>query len=653
MEKTITQYEFGKDAIIIARVSTPKQVLNPESSPQINDLKDYAAHYGFERLQAFGTTESGFLREDEKQGWNLVTDFISKNPTFRTIIITELSRLGRDDEILMHIKNFLIRNRIQLLVKDIKFELFNRFGEVDPGKDIIFALYASMAAAEMRTKQERFKRALRDYRKLGYSIGGKCLFGYKRICDNRLGTKNTYIIEPKEAEEINTIYNWYINGIEGDLTITSIARITFECRARGFSKYLHSKRNVNKCLKEKAYTGYKITNNKKKNPQYWNYRKVSEPKYIWAESYECSYPRIISDSLFNDVQDKLSKQYTHLKITNNHFVDKSSKHVTILSKILTCPCCGGFYVGDYRIDKNYVKHTYRCNKSKGKLLRKCNNTNTISMVMLDSIIWEFIKTKVEYITYNMTIAKSQINIIDIRREIDRLIKDLEQYEEKINIENIIFRTNMKTSNNKEKIKKEYEINIRRIENERKAVEKIISDKKRVLEIVLENDSFKDDLNETIKSNIERIENNKNEMYKYIHLLIKKVVPVFSDKKYTILEVTFLNSLDEVFDFKQESIDGIPKVNGVKHDNMYYICINKKNKNKIKCRLLTDNQIVFSHENNDFKLYDKHYTIDSIFEINLEETESHKFHDLQNSVENLHYNKLKFYDVDAPTQQIAV
>lgn len=53
-------YNFGTDAIIIARVSTPQQVLKPEYSPQLNDLQKYAELYGFKRVKAFGTTESGF-----------------------------------------------------------------------------------------------------------------------------------------------------------------------------------------------------------------------------------------------------------------------------------------------------------------------------------------------------------------------------------------------------------------------------------------------------------------------------------------------------------------------------------------------------------------------------------------------------------------
>ena len=41
-----------------------------------------------------------------------------------------------------------------------------------------------------------------------------------------------------------------------------IKKITLECIKRGFPKYTHSKRNINKLLKEEGYVGEKTTNNK-------------------------------------------------------------------------------------------------------------------------------------------------------------------------------------------------------------------------------------------------------------------------------------------------------------------------------------------------------------------------------------------------------
>lgn len=68
----------------------------------------------------------------------------------------------------------------------------------------------------------------------------------------------------KESECIKTLYDWYLNGVNGDKTKCSVRKLTLECIAHNFPTYLHSTRNVNKTLKEEAYTGYKITNNRRK-----------------------------------------------------------------------------------------------------------------------------------------------------------------------------------------------------------------------------------------------------------------------------------------------------------------------------------------------------------------------------------------------------
>ena len=246
-----------------------------------------------EKVQPFFTTESGFIEYDDKQGWNLVTDFFESHSDYRVLLCEELSRLSRKEVILMKIKDYLVRNKIQLIVKDIHFFLFNEFGEIPKGNDIIFALFASLADSEMRQKKERFARSLKDNKKLGYSLGGKELFGYTRSYEEKDGKmRSKYRINEKEAEQIKDIYRWYVYGIDGDLTKTSVVSITKKCIEDGYDKYLHSKRNVSKCLKEEAYCGQKTTKNKVKNPAYWNYKQPNEPKYIPAKQYVCTYPPI-------------------------------------------------------------------------------------------------------------------------------------------------------------------------------------------------------------------------------------------------------------------------------------------------------------------------------------------------------------------------
>ena len=63
---TMRKYDFGTSAVLVSRVSTSAQT----DAPQREDLKRYARELGYTTVTEFGTTESGFLEMDDKQGWN-------------------------------------------------------------------------------------------------------------------------------------------------------------------------------------------------------------------------------------------------------------------------------------------------------------------------------------------------------------------------------------------------------------------------------------------------------------------------------------------------------------------------------------------------------------------------------------------------------
>ncbi|MCD7932987.1 MAG: recombinase family protein [Tannerellaceae bacterium] len=158
--------------MVLTRVSTNKQ----DFDPQTNDLKDWATQLGYKDIYSIGTKESGFKGFDTKEGFRQVRLFVEESPEYRTILITELSRLSRAKRTLFKIKDWLEENKIQLKVKDISFDLFDEYGSVSLASDLTFTMFASMAESEMETKKLRFKRALKDLHKNGLSITGKnCL----------------------------------------------------------------------------------------------------------------------------------------------------------------------------------------------------------------------------------------------------------------------------------------------------------------------------------------------------------------------------------------------------------------------------------------------------------------------------------------------
>ena len=131
------KYDFGKNCVCVGRVSTSSQ----SQTAQIEDLKQYAKSLGYTHIQPFFTTESGFLEYDNKLGWNLVTNFFETHPDYRVLICPEISRLSRRKSILNKIEEYLVEHKIQLIIKDINFVLFNEWGEIPNGNELIFSLF--------------------------------------------------------------------------------------------------------------------------------------------------------------------------------------------------------------------------------------------------------------------------------------------------------------------------------------------------------------------------------------------------------------------------------------------------------------------------------------------------------------------------------
>lgn len=532
------KYDFGKNCVCVGRVSTSSQ----SQTAQIEDLKQYAKSLGYTHIQPFFTTESGFLEYDNKLGWNLVTNFFETHPDYRVLICPEISRLSRRKSILNKIEEYLVEHKIQLIIKDINFVLFNEWGEIPNGNELIFSLFASLADSEMRQKKERFRRVLTDYRKMGYSIGGKRLFGYERYYERKDGKdRSRYRIDEDEAEQVRTIYKWYAYGIDGDLSKTSTYEITKKCIEEGFSHYLHSKRNVTKCLKERAYVGEKETHNRVHNAEYWSYHNQDKPKYIEGKSFICTYPPIIEAALYDKVQQRMVENNSKLK--GGKLIDKSRSHTTILSKLIKCPECGTYLHGEYRkrVDKRRPNlgvryyYTYRCTYSRSSL-KGCDFKHILSMPLMDSVVWSYCKAAAYHILRSEEKKSTKEQIEEIDKKIENLNSRIKEFniDAKIKAEEAILRAKMARSHSEDAVNEAisaYENNVANLDKELNGYEKRILELEEDKSNIQSSHSF---LGTIAKKN--SISTDKKTISQYIHRLVDNVEIVFCDKFYTVIRV---------------------------------------------------------------------------------------------------------------------
>lgn len=592
-------------AILLVRVSTMEQ----DYDPQIDDLKKYANARGYTKLKIIETKESGLVDLEKKTGTNQLFSFINENPKYRVVFATEISRIGRRQSVLHQIKEWFIKNKVQLFVKDVGYSLFDETGNVTIGGEMMFSLYGLFAEAEIKQKKDRFRRARQSLMEMGYSISGKILFGYERVKGD--GDKNTYKIHPENSKVVRTIFNWYINGIDKSERNVSIRRISIECVKRGFPKYTHSKRNINKLLKEEGYTGEKITNNKRKNKNFD--LDGSEEKYFVTNN-KIKYPIIIDRETFEHAQACL--------VEKNSKVDKSTKHTTLLSQLIKCENCESHYSGNYRNVNGHDRSSYRCSSRSG--MNFCRNTKSIGMSLMDSAIWSLIKTdfyllsrvisnynpnnEVEPLKNSLKLLEERIQEID--GEVSMLNDSLKGFRNFKNISGIEFINTLTVKLNK-------------LDKERSRLENQIS--KVQINLMAKEIDFSNLFN-SVKPNLELIESSRDLLKKFINLFISKIHIKLQGTRFTIIEVNFnLHSHHPISELTSKNDNlAIKLVEELKPTT--WIILDKKTTQKICCYKTTE-QIRLTNDNLGIILTEIVSKKKKEYTINLNEIQSIKYNGL--------------------------
>lgn len=515
-------------AVLLVRVSTMGQ----DNAPQIEDLKKFAKSKGYSKLKIIETKESGLVDLDKKVGSNGLFSFIKENPKYRVVFATEISRIGRRQSILHQIKEWFIKHSIQLHVKDIGYSLLDENGKVTPAGDMMFSLYGIFAEAEIKQKKDRFSRARKHLMESGLSISGKTLFGYQRVSLDDV-KRTTFILHDENANVVRTVFNWYNNGIDVYEKKVSIKRIALECMKLGFPKYTHSKRNVNKLLKEEGYTGEKITNNRRKNQ---NYEEGSSDEKYYITNNKIKYPIIIDRETFDLAQQRLKE--------NNSRVDKSTTNITILSQIIKCSKCDSHYSGNYRVVKGRIVNNYRCSSRSGTNF--CGNTQSISMIMLDSAIWSLIKTDFYTLSKVISSYNPDLEIIQLKKSLTVLEKRVVEIDQEL----VSLNQSLKAYHNQKslslnKFLETIETKAIKLDKEKNNLENEIS---KIKVNLLSNSVDFSQLFKSIKPNLDLIEESKELLKKYINLFVDELEITLHNTRFSIIKVKFKINSRSMVDF---------------------------------------------------------------------------------------------------------
>lgn len=162
-----------KKVVIFARVSTNGQ----EYDRQVNELTTLAQRNNWIVSAVFCEKISGAKKNTERKELLRMIDYIQTNK-INTVVVTELSRLGRDTlQVLEVIENFN-KLGISLYIQNYHIETLTEDGNINSMSQFLITILAEVARMERKTIRERVESGYNNFRANGGKVGRK--IGYRK-----------------------------------------------------------------------------------------------------------------------------------------------------------------------------------------------------------------------------------------------------------------------------------------------------------------------------------------------------------------------------------------------------------------------------------------------------------------------------------------
>lgn len=195
--------------VIFARVSTNVQ----EYDRQINELTTLAKSNGWSVEAVFAEKISGAKSNKERTELLNMVSYVEANH-INKVLVTELSRLGRDTLQVLEVIQMLNEKSISLYIQNYNIETLTKDGKVNAMSQFLITILAEVARMERKTIRERVESGYKNYRANGGKVGRK--IGYKKAEET---------IRKQYTEEIKLLKKGYSLRNISKITGTSINTI--------------------------------------------------------------------------------------------------------------------------------------------------------------------------------------------------------------------------------------------------------------------------------------------------------------------------------------------------------------------------------------------------------------------------------------------
>lgn len=197
-----------KKVVIFARVSSSNGSQDYER--QINDLQALASTNCWTVEAVFAEKISGAKKNTDRTELMNMIDYINTH-NINKVLVTELSRLGRDTLQVLQAIEILNENKVSVYIQNYNIETLTSEGKVNPMSQFLITILAEVARMERKTIRERVASGYENFRTNGGKVGRKA--GY---------TKSDEAMKVEYAEEIRLLKRGYSLRNTAKLTGTSI-----------------------------------------------------------------------------------------------------------------------------------------------------------------------------------------------------------------------------------------------------------------------------------------------------------------------------------------------------------------------------------------------------------------------------------------------
>ena len=155
-------------AVIFARVSTSVQ----EYDRQVNELTMLANVNGWSVESVFAEKISGAKVNAERSELLNMINYVEVNHIDK-VLVTELSRLGRDTLQVLEVIEMLNGKGISLYIQNYNIETLTKEGKVNAMSQFLITILAEVARMERKTIRERVESGYKNFRANGGKVGRK------------------------------------------------------------------------------------------------------------------------------------------------------------------------------------------------------------------------------------------------------------------------------------------------------------------------------------------------------------------------------------------------------------------------------------------------------------------------------------------------